>query len=91
MTQKRLRSGSGTPRDASVCCRTRQREHRDDLIRPHRKQPREVGVAVEPLEVYQNHGRPEPRLGRDDGGHAERVFTRLADLEIALDAVVCDW
>ena len=54
-------------------------------------QRREGVVAVESLEVYQDHGRPEPRLGRDDGGHAERVLTRLADLEIALDAVVCDW
>jgi len=34
-------------------------------------------VAVEPLEVYHYQGRPEPRLERDDGRHAERVLARL--------------
>jgi transaldolase len=55
----------------------------EPLIGPHTVNT----MPLETLEAYHDHGRPEPRLERDDGGHAARVLQRLAELGIDLDAV----
>jgi transaldolase len=47
-------------------------------------------MPLETLEAYHDHGRPEPRLERDDGGHSARVLAQLAEVGVELDGVVAE-